>query len=82
MDCGGEADSRVRTAFYATHKEFRQVLTEALRTLPEPHAHVVALRDIHGLDTSEVAELLGLSTGNVRVILHRARAVLRERLAD
>lgn len=60
----------------------RRVLTEALRTLPERQAHVVALRDIHGLDSNEVAELLGLSTGNVRVILHRARATLREHLAE
>jgi RNA polymerase sigma-70 factor (ECF subfamily) len=41
---------------------------------------VVALRDVHGLDSAEVAELVGTSEGNVRVLLHRGRAALRERL--
>ncbi len=61
--------------------ETRRVLTEALLTLPERQAHVVALRDIHGLPTEEVADLLGISAGNVRVVLHRARAQLRQQLA-
>lgn len=60
--------------------EVREVLVEALHQLPERQAQVVALRDVHGLDSAEVAELVGTSEGNVRVLLHRGRAALRERL--
>jgi RNA polymerase sigma-70 factor (ECF subfamily) len=66
----------------ALTQEVRAVLMDAMRLLPERQAQVVALRDIHGLDSSEVAELVGVSEGNVRVLLHRGRAALRERLAD
>ncbi|MFL6099388.1 MAG: RNA polymerase sigma factor [Actinomycetales bacterium] len=60
--------------------EVREVLVEAMQQLPERQAQVVALRDVHGLDSGEVAELVGTSEGNVRVLLHRGRAALRERL--
>ncbi len=62
--------------------EVRQVLTDALQGLPPRQAQVVALRDVHGLDSSEVADLIGISEGNVRVLLHRGRAALRLRLED
>jgi RNA polymerase sigma-70 factor, ECF subfamily len=62
--------------------EVREVLIEAMQQLPERQAQVVALRDVHGLDSAEVAELVGTSEGNVRVLLHRGRAALREQLAD
>jgi RNA polymerase sigma-70 factor (ECF subfamily) len=71
-DCGPEA--LLLTA------EVRDVLVEAVRALPERQAQVVALRDVHGLDSAEVAELIGVTEGNVRVLLHRGRATLRQHL--
>jgi RNA polymerase sigma-70 factor (ECF subfamily) len=50
----------------------------AMRELPELQHAVVTLRDVEGLSTSEVAELLELSDANVRVLLHRGRARIRE----
>lgn len=50
---------------------------EAIGTLGDPQRAVVTLRDVEGLSTEEVAGLLGLSEGNVRVILHRGRARVR-----
>jgi RNA polymerase sigma-70 factor (ECF subfamily) len=49
----------------------------AIARLPEPQQAVVTLRDVEGLSTTEVAELLELSEANVRVILHRGRARVR-----
>jgi RNA polymerase sigma-70 factor (ECF subfamily) len=69
-------ESRVLTG------EVRTLLMAGLRQLPPRQAHVVALRDMHGLDSSEVAELVGTSEGNVRVLLHRGRAALRQLLED
>ena len=48
--------------------------------LTEPQQAVVTLRDVEGLSTYEVSSLLALTEGNVRVILHRARAKVRAAL--
>ena len=52
-----------------------------LAELPESQRQVVVLRDVEGLPPGEVAELLGVSDGNQRVLLHRGRARLRDLLA-
>jgi RNA polymerase sigma-70 factor, ECF subfamily len=62
--------------------EFRDVLGRALAQLPERQRAVVELRDVHGLEPTEVCELLELTLGNQRVLLHRGRARLREALAE
>jgi len=50
---------------------------ELLPTLPEQQRQVVLLRDVEGLDAADVSSLLGITDGNQRVLLHRARARLR-----
>jgi RNA polymerase sigma-70 factor, ECF subfamily len=62
--------------------EIRTVLLGALEQLPLRQRTVVALRDIDGLTSDEVCDLLDLSAANQRVLLHRARARLRELLED
>jgi RNA polymerase sigma-70 factor (ECF subfamily) len=53
-----------------------------LRELPDAQRQVVVLRDVEGLPPAEVAELLGVTDGNQRVLLHRGRARLRHLLAS
>lgn len=60
--------------------EFRAVLERALAELPERQRAVVELRDVHGLDSEEVCELLELTPANQRVLLHRGRSRLRAAL--
>ena len=43
---------------------------------------VVTLRDVEGFGADEVCDLLDLSEGNQRVLLHRARTKLRQALAE
>jgi RNA polymerase sigma-70 factor (ECF subfamily) len=62
--------------------ELREMLLEALDLLPERQRQVVVLRDLEGLSATEVADVLGLSEGNVRVLLHRGRMRLRQLLED
>jgi RNA polymerase sigma-70 factor (ECF subfamily) len=51
-----------------------------LDDLPDTQRQVVVLRDVEGLSSRAVAELLGVSHGNQRVLLHRGRARLRAAL--
>ena len=53
------------------------VVRASIAELGEPTKTVVTLRDGEGLDTRTVAEILHLSEGNVRVLLHRGRASIR-----
>jgi RNA polymerase sigma-70 factor, ECF subfamily len=57
--------------------EAREHLRAAIAALPATQQAVLTLRDVEGLETEEVCELLDLSAGNQRVILHRARARVR-----
>jgi RNA polymerase sigma-70 factor (ECF subfamily) len=62
--------------------EVRRELGMALEALPRRQRAVVELRDVHGLSSDEVCELLGLTPGNQRILLHRGRARLRLWLED
>ena len=62
-------------------QELRGRLVEAVQALPEGQRAVMALRDLAGLPSEEVCELLDLSPVNQRVLLHRARTRVRATLA-
>ncbi len=62
--------------------EILSYLAGALILLPVRQRAVVTLRDIQGLASEEVCELLGITAANQRVLLHRARARLRAALED
>jgi RNA polymerase sigma-70 factor (ECF subfamily) len=55
-------------------------LDEAIEKLAPDYRVVFILRDLDGLSTEEVAEVLNLSIAAVKSRLHRARAFLREQL--
>ena len=56
----------------------RQVVEE----LPEAQKAVIAMRDLAGCSSEEVCESLGISEGNQRVLLHRARTKVRVALEE
>ncbi len=58
----------------------RALVAEKISVLPGTYRIVLQLRDIEGYSTDEVAELLEISPGNVKVRLHRARAALKKLL--
>lgn len=62
--------------------ELMSALRAAIDGLPERQREVIVLRDVQGLSTDEVAETLSLSSGNVRVLLHRGRAKVRAALEE
>jgi RNA polymerase sigma-70 factor (ECF subfamily) len=60
--------------------EAREHLRAAIAALPSTQQAVLTLRDVEGLEAEEVCELLDVSAGNQRVLLHRARARVRSEL--
>jgi RNA polymerase sigma-70 factor, ECF subfamily len=64
----------------AITSSLRARLRSALAAVPRPYRVVVVLREIEGLSTREVADVMGISEANVKTRLHRARIMLREHL--
>jgi RNA polymerase sigma-70 factor (ECF subfamily) len=60
--------------------ELREQLLAAVDQLAPAQRAVITLRDLAGLPADEVCELLGVSDGNQRVLLHRARSHVRSAL--
>jgi RNA polymerase sigma-70 factor (ECF subfamily) len=60
--------------------EGQAMIVKAIETLPPAQRRVITLRDVHGLGAEEVRDLLDLSDGNQRVLLHRARSKVRQLL--
>ena len=61
----------------ASRTELSQLLEAALLDLPEQYRIVMMLRDVEGLSTAETAAALDLTEENVKVRLHRGRAIAR-----
>lgn len=66
----------------ALSREVLHQLDRALSALPARQRQVVTMRDVCGMTADEVCATLNISPQNQRVLLHRARAVLRAALAD
>ena len=62
--------------------ELIAVARAELEKLPERQRIVVTMRDMLGLDSAEVCELLDISVANQRVLLHRGRAAVRQVFED
>jgi RNA polymerase sigma-70 factor, ECF subfamily len=58
----------------------RALIEKALGELDEKYRLAFVLRDVQGLSTEAAAQALGISEGNLKVRLLRARLQLRERL--
>jgi RNA polymerase sigma-70 factor (ECF subfamily) len=52
----------------------------AVAALPATQQAVLILRDVEGLSAAEACQLLGLTEGNQRVLLHRGRSKVRATL--
>ena len=61
----------------ASRIELGQLLEEALLAIPEQYRTVVMLRDVEDLSTLETAAALDLTEDNVKIRLHRGRAMAR-----
>ena len=76
----GRADSALSPEELFSLRETRQILESMIDMLPEQYRVVQIMRYVETMSVAETAECLGISQDNVKVRLHRARALLRKRL--
>ncbi|WP_310626241.1 sigma-70 family RNA polymerase sigma factor [Limnohabitans sp.] len=57
--------------------QMMRLLQQCLAKLPEKTVHVFLMREYLGFESPEIAQCTGLQTGNIRIILMRARLALR-----
>ena len=61
--------------------QMEKLMQDAIAALEEDQRIVVVLRDVEDLSIEEICEITGLPDGTVKSRLHRARLVLRKKLA-
>ncbi|UWZ83192.1 sigma-70 family RNA polymerase sigma factor [Occallatibacter riparius] len=66
----------------AIRAEQRQLLHQAVLRLPVPLRMVLVLHDMEELESEQIAQILDVQVGTVRVRLHRARLAVRKHMAD
>jgi RNA polymerase sigma-70 factor (ECF subfamily) len=76
------ADWRVQADRLYERKEITEALHKSVATLPKRYRNILELREFQGMKNKEIAEELDLSVAAVKSRLHRARLVLRDRLAE
>jgi RNA polymerase sigma-70 factor (ECF subfamily) len=70
-DWGGSPEDRLLSA------EVRTEIQRAIDALPPGQREVITLCDVEGWSAEEACELLGITPGNQRVLIHRARSKVR-----
>jgi RNA polymerase sigma-70 factor (ECF subfamily) len=78
LDEAGEVAGGIRQA----EPDLKLKLARAIDALPERSRMVFVMHDVEGFTHEEIAETLGMETGTSKAQLSRARARLRESLAE
>jgi len=58
----------------------RHLLERAIDELPEKYRVIFVLKEIQGLEHSQISDCLGITESNVKVRLHRARTLMKNAL--
>jgi len=63
-------------------QETMNIIRQTIEILPENQKTVITLRDVYELSSEETCNILNVSETNQRVLLHRARAKIRQALEE
>jgi RNA polymerase sigma-70 factor (ECF subfamily) len=66
----------------AVQSEVRTALEAAIADLPVAYRAIILLHDVEGVPMAEVAQSLAITVGSAKTRAHRARLILRKRLAN
>jgi RNA polymerase sigma-70 factor (ECF subfamily) len=75
------ADWRPIPSELLEEKETREAVHNAINSLSTVYREVLILRDVQSLTIKEATAILGISAASVKTRLHRARLLLRDKLA-
>jgi RNA polymerase sigma-70 factor, ECF subfamily len=75
------ADWRPIPSELLEQNEIRRTVQDAINSLSPSYREALVLRDVQHLSIKETSTILGISEPNVKTRLHRARLLLRDRLA-
>jgi RNA polymerase sigma-70 factor (ECF subfamily) len=64
----------------SANSELKQILLKAINELNPTQKSLVLLKDYEGYSYQEIGEIMDLSESQVKVYLHRARLLLKEKL--
>jgi RNA polymerase sigma-70 factor (ECF subfamily) len=70
-------DWQANPAALVEQGEFWLIFQACLRPLPQRSAHAFVMREVDGLTSEEICEVLNVTVNNLWVMLHRARLHLR-----
>ncbi len=77
-----ESTGTPRLDLLLEREEMSHCVRGYLEALPDHYRAIILLKDVEGMSNPEIARMLGTSTGNVKIRLHRARHQLRTKLAE
>jgi RNA polymerase sigma factor (sigma-70 family) len=61
-------------------KETQRLIEGAIDELPEKYRVIYVLKEVEGMDNASISQCLGISDSNVKVRLHRTKALMKEAL--
>lgn len=67
---------------YAIQKDFKVLLEKIVGKLPPKYRSVYIMREVEQMDTRETADCLDLTRSNVKVRLHRAKQMVKDKLEN
>ncbi|MGD2245298.1 MAG: sigma-70 family RNA polymerase sigma factor [Candidatus Aminicenantes bacterium] len=76
-----QEDKTMKEEKESTEEQRKQLVHQSIRSLPEKHQVILSLRDIQGFSYEEISKILKISPGTVDSRIHRARKMLRKKLA-
>jgi RNA polymerase sigma-70 factor (ECF subfamily) len=76
-----QEDKMTKEEKESTEEQRKKLVYQSLRSLPEKHQVILSLKDIQGFSYEEISKIMKISPGTVDSRIHRARKMLREKLA-
>ena len=77
---GKDLQSDVKSDSEVERSENAAILKKAIKLLPENERKVVLMKAINGMSSDEIADAIGLTSNNVRVLLYRGRKRIKDYL--